>query len=156
MQGCPWNEFPGSCGGPALTEEGAADIRVRCVSLWTFRVSDCPAPGLCSAVVPSGVLSPTSTGTAEHGSLGLLIRVSDKLIYPHWTLVLHRWLKTGGHFIWEGSVCATAWIELVWTDPGHPLWELKVKTSLGSLPSERPKGPYKPRWIQAKAIMTSL
>lgn len=46
---------------------------------------DCPTPRLgFSGTVLTGVVSPsTSSGTAEHGALGLLICDSAKLIYPY-------------------------------------------------------------------------
>lgn len=59
---------------------------------------------LCSDTVLTGVVRPsTSSGTAEHGALGLLICVSDKLIYPYWALVLHTWLKTAQTFHLRGK-----------------------------------------------------
>jgi len=99
MKGHPWNELPDCCGGPALTEEGAAAGQGPCVRLRTFGETDRPAPGLG---LSSGALlwdgphrgPSTASGTAEPGAPGLLICVSDKLNHPYWRWVLYMWFKT--------------------------------------------------------------
>lgn len=157
MQGHPWNEHPDCCGGPALTEEKATARQCPWVSLWTFREAYCPNPGLgfssssCSGTVYTGIVS-LSTSSCTWNS-GLLICVLDKLINPYWTLVLHTWLETARHFIWEVPVLrpgTSLYGHMVAIPWGDRKWGVAL-----AFPSERPKGPYKWCLIQAKATMTS-
>lgn len=78
MQGHPWNELPTCCGGPTLTEEGAAPLLDRDPVLVSEPSGRLPAQlqgwvlaqVLCLGTVLTGVVSPsTSSGTAEHGAL---------------------------------------------------------------------------------------
>lgn len=162
MQVHLWNEFSDHCGGPTLTKEGARQGPRVC--LWTFRESWLPN---CGAGAGQSDSSDLLRCSSHWGSKSFYLQWDSWARRPgapclcfSWTY-LSLWDLTFAHMVissqtfHSGGKCLRHGLEWACMDiHWPPLWELK--SGLGFLPPETPKGPYYWCLIQAKATIPSV